>query len=393
MKYIKCILSLTLICAVMTALLAMANYITAPVIAENEAAAANGALLVVMPNGEDFTSVDITDLGLSESVSEVFTEKNGGTVVKLTTTGFNPNMTIMVGVNADGTVSGATCLSSEETLGYEKTYGDSVMGATIDTIDSVDTVASATKTTAAYRAAVRDALNAAIVVGGGEAQKTEEEIFAENLASALPTADGFTPVFMIDMVEGIDGAYSANNGAGYVICIGDSFVATDANGKVISEGATTDEKAAATSAVATIRSWELTSIDLSAYADMPEAIVAAYKSASGNFVFDIKASGYGINGDKYIKSGEHIYIKVSATADGKIIACETVSQKESEGFGDACATPAYYSQFNGKNAETYKEVDAIGGATITSNGYMTAISRVFEAVTILNGGANNETAE
>lgn len=387
MKYIKCILSLTLICAVIAVMLAVANYITAPIIAENEAAAANEALLVVMPTGEGFTLVDTSAMGLSESVQEVYTEKNGGTVVKLTVSGFNPNMTIMVGVNADGTVSGATCLSSEETLGYEKTYGESVVGASISTIDAVDTVSGATKTTAAYKNAVRDALNAAIVAGGGEAVKSDEEIFAENLAAALPEADGFTPVFMLDIIEGIEGVYAANNGVGHVVCIGGRFIATDKDGKVVTEGATTEEKAVATSTAATIASWETTPIDISAL-ELPEAIEAAYKASSGNYVFDLKASGYGITGDKYIRSGEYIYIKVCVSADGKIIACETVSQKESDGFGDACATPEYYSQYSGKTAETYKDVDAISGATITSNGYVTAISRVFEAVTILNGGAN-----
>lgn len=390
MKYIKCILSLTLICAVIAVMLAAANYITAPIIAKNESAAANEALLVVMPGGEDFTAVDISTLELAESVQEVFTEKNGGTVVKLTTTGFNPNMTIMVGVAADGTVTGATCLSSEETLGYEKTYGEIVVGANISTIDTIDTVSGATKTTAAYRNAVRDALNTAIIVGGGEAVKSEEEIFAENLAAALPEADGFTPVFMLDTIEGIEGAYSANNSVGYVICVNGNFVGTDANGKVISEGATTEDKAAATSAVAMIISWQLTPIELTE--DIPSAITAAYKTDSGNYVFDVKAAGYGINGgSKYHPaSGEYIYIKVSVTADGKIIACETVSQNETAGLGDACASPEFYSQFNGKTAENYKEVDAISGATLTTNGYITAISRVFEAVTILNGGANNE---
>ncbi len=390
MKYIKCILSLTLICAVMAVMLAAANYITAPIIAKNESAAANEALLVVMPSGEGFTAVDISTLELAESVQEVFTEKNGGTVVKLTATGFNPNMTIMVGVGADGTVTGATCLSSEETLGYEKTYGESVVGANISTIDSIDTVSGATKTTAAYRNAVRDALNTAIIVGGGEAVKSEEEIFAENLAAALPEADGFTPVFMLDTIEGIEGAYVANNGVGYVICANGNFVGTDANGKVISEGATTEDKATATSAVAMIISWQLTPIELTE--DIPSAITAAYKTDGGNYVFDVKAAGYGINGgSKYHPaSGEYIYIKVSITADGRIIACETVSQSETAGLGDACASPDFYSQFNGKTTENYKEVDAISGATLTTNGYITAISRVFEAVTILNGGANNE---
>lgn len=391
MKYIKCILSLTLICAVMAVMLAAANYITAPIIAKNEAAAANDALLVVMPSGEDFVLVDITEMGLPETVKEVYTEKNGGTVVKLTTTGFNPNMTLMVGVNADGTVSGATCLSSEETLGYEKTYGESVVGATIDTIDSVDTVSGATKTTAAYRSAVRDALNAAIVAGGGEAQKSEAELFAESLALALPAADGFTAAFIEETLDGISEIYTANNGAGDVYVVGENLVGVEKGGNIVGDF---DESVKETVRLAVAKQFasSKTAIDLSSYADMPAAIEAAYKTSSGNYVFDIKASGYGINGgNKYHPaSGEYIYIKVSVTADGKIISCQTVSQKESEGFGDECATPEYYTQYNGKTAETYTEVDAIGGATVTSNGYMTAISRVFEAVTILNGGANNE---
>ncbi|MBQ4556798.1 MAG: FMN-binding protein [Clostridia bacterium] len=387
-KYIKSVVALTAICAVVAILLAAANSITKPIIDKNEAAAANEALLVVMPNGGDFTTVDLSAYELPASVNEVYAASNGGHVMKLTVNGFNPGMVIMCGVGADGTVTGATCLSSGETLGHEKVYGDKTVGATVDTVDSIDTVAGATKTTAAYKSAVKDALNAAIILGGGSVElRTEAEILADNLAAALPAADGFTSVFMIDTIEGVDSVYSANNGTGYVVCVGDSFVATDANGKVISEGASTEEKAAATSAVATLLSWELTAIDLSTYADMPSAITAAYSTSSGNYVFDVKASGYGISGDKYTASGEYIYIKVSVTADGKIITCETVSQKESDGFGSACADASFYTQFNGKTAETYKDIDAIAGATITTNGYTTAISRVFEAVNILKGEA------
>ena len=53
----------------------------------------------------------------------------------------------------------------------------------------------------------------------------------------------------------------------------------------------------------------------------------------------------------------------------------------------ACGEEAYYGQFDGKTAETYKDVDAIGGATMTTDGYMKAIERCFEAVKILEGGA------
>jgi electron transport complex protein RnfG len=132
----------------------------------------------------------------------------------------------------------------------------------------------------------------------------------------------------------------------------------------------------------------LTEIDLTAYADMPAQVQKAYTTASGNYVFELRAAGFGINGDEWYKpSGEYIYIKASATADGKIIACETVSQAESDGIGSACADPAFYNQFKDKTAETYKEIDAISGATITTNGYKTAISKMFEAINILKGGA------
>ena len=55
-------------------------------------------------------------------------------------------------------------MSSGETLGYEKTYGNSLVKRTLNSIDSVDTVASATKTTSGYKNAVKDALNAASVL-------------------------------------------------------------------------------------------------------------------------------------------------------------------------------------------------------------------------------------
>ena len=389
-KYIKCVLSLTLICAVIATLLAAANYITAPVIAANEAAAANEALLVVMPNGEEFTAVDLVAYTLPKSVDEVYTEKNGGTVVKLTTTGFNPNMTIMVGVNADGTVSGATCLSSEETLGYEKTYGESVMGATVDTIDAVDTVAGATKTTGAYRAAVKDALNTAIIVGGGSVDiRSEEEIFADNLAAALPGGEDFTPMFLLTELDGINAVYESANKVGNVYVIGDKFVGVDADGNII--GDVDDEtKAAVLMAAEKLANINVELWDTSVYPDMPSSIGMVYSTGEGIIVFEVEANGYGINGDKYIKSGEPISIVVSVTRDGKIISCKTQYQNESKGFGDVCGTPAYYSQFNGKTADTYKEVDAIAGATITSNGYMNAISNVFKALEIINGGADNE---
>jgi len=131
---------------------------------------------------------------------------------------------------------------------------------------------------------------------------------------------------------------------------------------------------------------KLNEIDITKYSDMPTQVAKAYKTESGNYVFELKAAGFGINGDAYYyPSGEYIDIKVSATKEGKIISCLTTAQKESDGIGSACADEKFYSQFDGKTEENYSNVDAISGATITTNGYKTAVSKVFTAIKILEG--------
>ncbi len=384
MKQLKSVISLTVICGAVAVLLALTNYITAPVIEKNAQAAANEALLVVMPSGEDFTAADMTAYELPSTVTEAFTEKNGGVVVKLKTSGYGADMVIMVGVDASGAVTGATCLSSNETLGYEKTYGEGTVGQTADTIDSLEVISGATKTTAAYKNAVKDALNTAIILGGGSVDvRSEEEILADNLNTALPAGEGsFEKLFITEKTEGIAAAYKAVNGAGYVFLSGETFVATDAEGKVISQADEALSSSISAQAPAIICS-EMTEIDISGL-DLPSQIEKAYKTTGGSFVFELKAAGFGINGDEYYyPSGEYIKIKVSVSADGTIINCETTYQNESEGIGSACADAEFYSQFNGKTAENYGDIDAIGGATITTNGYKTAISKVFEAVNAL----------
>ena len=330
------------------------------------------------------TPVDITAFALPESVIEAATVANGSCVITVKVKGYKDGMVIKCSVGSDGTLISSECIESNETNGAEKTYGEKLVGVSVDTVDAVDTVAGSTMTTTAYKSAVKDALLAAAVLGGGDVDvRTEEQILADNLSAALPAADGeFEELFMVEVHDGVSAAYKAINGSGYVFVIGETFVGADANGKIVSE-ATTEEKAAATAAASLIIASSVTEIDLSKYSDIPSAIVAAYKTESGNFVFDVKGSGYGITGDKYSKSGEYIYIKVSISADGKIIDCLTVSQKESEGIGDKCAAPEFYSQFDGKTADNYKEIDTISGATKTTDGYLTAISRAFEAFNIL----------
>ena len=185
-KSLHSTLVLVCICAAVSLILAVTNAVSAPIIKENQAAAANQALLVVLPEGRDFTPVDLSTYTLPATVTEAWSEANGGYVFTLNTTGYAPDLIIMCGIRADGTVSGAVCLSSGETLGYEKTYGEKFRGLDADTVAGVDAVSGATRTTAAYRAAVQDALSAAIILSGGSVDiRTEEEILADNLSAAL----------------------------------------------------------------------------------------------------------------------------------------------------------------------------------------------------------------
>lgn len=388
-KYIKSVISLTSICAVIAILLSITNYITAPVIAENAAAAANEALVVVMPEGKDFTPVDLSTYELPATVNEVYSEASGGYVIKLTTSGYGSDMVIMCGINAAGEITGATCLSSNETLGEEKAYGDTAIGSTTDSIDGLATVSGATKTTEGYKNALKDALNTAIILGGGSVDiRSEEEILADNLSAALPAGEGkFTKWFVTESLTDVSAVYVADNGAGYVFISGEAFIAVDGEGNVLTAVAD-DVKAVMSENANIVASSESTELDISGYEDMPKAIDKAYKTASGNYVFELHAAGFGINGDPYYyPSGEYINIKASVTADGKILACETVSQAETDGIGSACADASFYSQFNGKDETNYGEIDAISGATITTKGYKTGVSKVFEAVKILEGVA------
>ena len=382
---VKSTLVLVCICAVMAVLLAVTNSITAPIIKENQDAAANEALLQVMPDGEGFEKIeDLSSYALPSTVTEVYREKNGGFVVTLTTSGYGSDMVIMCGVDANGNVTGAICLSSNETLGHEKTFGEKFTGKDAAGVDAVDTLSGATKTTAAYKNAIKDALNTAIILGGGDVDiRTEEEILLDNLSAALPAAEGkFSKPFLTEVLPGIDAVWAADNGKGWVYVIGEEFIPVDASGN-------TANKTVA-DAHAILSASTLTDLDLSAFQGLPEQLISAKKTDTGNFVLEINAAGYGINGgnEYHPASGKYIVIRVSMTADGKIIDTLTVSQEESKGFGDACADEKFYGQFDGKTEADYTKIDAISGATMTTNGYLKAIERAFASVKILKGGSN-----
>lgn len=384
-QHLKTVLSLSVICAVIAILLALTNSITAPIIAKQESAATQGALKEVLPNGEDFKEIDISKYKFPSTVIEAYSEKNGGCVFKLETTGYSSGLVIMCGISPDGTVAGAVCIASGETNGAEKTYGEKVKGKTAENIDTVDTVSGSTLTSNAYKGAVKDALNAFKIFGGEAVDiRTDAEILAEGLNTALPEAKGnFTVYYMKDTVSVYEGA----DNTGYVFRVNDVFIPTDINGNILSEPDEATFNTVTTLASKILES-KLTAIDKTKYPNIKNNIDEIRTTPDGGYRFKLRAEGYGIlgKGSKYHPiSGEFIRITAFVSANGEIISCVTSAQGETENIGSICETPDFYTQFSGKNESNYNDIDAISGATITTDGYKAAIGTIFETIKILKG--------
>lgn len=102
----------------------------------------------------------------------------------------------------------------------------------------------------------------------------------------------------------------------------------------------------------------------------PERVSEIYRAQNGaGYVFMLTTKGYG--GDMRLICG----IK----SDGTIEACKTLSHNETSGLGSKTAEDPYRNQYCGKTSDTLGEVDAISGATISSNAYKSAIEDAFAA--------------
>ena len=163
---------LVLIGTIVTAALAVTNKITAPVIAEQQAKAAEAAKQVVLPNGSDFSPV--TDVeGLPAEVISVDAAGNGaGYVITTETKGFGGVIQAMFGIDADGAITGSKVLVQAETEGIGSKvvsdgspYQAQLIGMT--DASNIQATSGATVSSTGMTNAVKAAFNAYIVLSGG----------------------------------------------------------------------------------------------------------------------------------------------------------------------------------------------------------------------------------
>jgi len=119
--------------------------------------------------------------------------------------------------------------------------------------------------------------------------------------------------------------------------------------------------------------FELLQID-----DLPKRVIEAYRATNDTgYVFMVNVIGYG---------GE-IRIICGVDPDGKVIRSAVLAHNETQGLGTPIFEQPHAGQYWGRDKNGIEGVDAISGATITSNAYKNGIRdslAAFEIITAKN---------
>ena len=114
-EIIKVGLILFVITAISALLLAYANKITAPIIAENNRIKTEAAMKVVLPDAETFTKVGIE--GVEEAYIANASDGPAGVCVVTVAYGYGGEVKVITGINRNGEITGIDILSHSETPG------------------------------------------------------------------------------------------------------------------------------------------------------------------------------------------------------------------------------------------------------------------------------------
>lgn len=172
--FIKLPLVLFIISGIVTALLAFANSVTAPVIEKRNEQSVNEARESVLAGAKDFEKVDCKN----EYVTELVREKSGkGYCASVTVKGYGGDINMIVGADTDGKVTGVKIVSMSETAGLgAKTNDDKWLSQFVGGSEfkvkkdggEIDAVTAATISSRAVSKGVTEGANAVKEVEGLE---------------------------------------------------------------------------------------------------------------------------------------------------------------------------------------------------------------------------------
>ncbi len=164
-EYIKPILSLTIICLVVTAAVSGTYQLTKPVIEQSLDAASNEARKEVLSTAESFEKIKLDNDTLEQyGVIEAHRSNDNGVAVKVESKGYSTsgNIVLMIGIDSNGTISGIKLLEHSETDGlgtkalgndyFSQFYGKN------ESVSDVSPVSGATYSSTGVKNAINNAL-------------------------------------------------------------------------------------------------------------------------------------------------------------------------------------------------------------------------------------------
>ena len=169
-EYIKVSLSLGVVCAVVTFLLAFVNSFTAPKIKEATDKKAVELCRKVY-EAESFKEREVPEDFL-ETVNKIYLASDGGYVIAAVGNGYGGDLVVMVGVK-EGKVTGSAVLTSSETenIGTKvetEEFASRFSGKDLENYTQADAIAGATRSSNAYKTAVGNALKVYETLKAGE---------------------------------------------------------------------------------------------------------------------------------------------------------------------------------------------------------------------------------
>jgi len=163
-NYIRPVIILVIICLIVGGLLAVINYVTAPVIAENERIAADQTYHAVLPEADTFTELPCDVEGVTTFLKA---DNDAGYVVIAAARGYGGDVPAAVSFDNDGKIINVIMMDNDETPGlgqkivnpdfYSQFNG---IDAAEFTIDDIDAISGATISSKAAVKAINRAIEA-----------------------------------------------------------------------------------------------------------------------------------------------------------------------------------------------------------------------------------------
>ena len=406
---LKTILILLCIVAIFGVAMFGLNFLTGPIIAENNKGAEFAPLLAVMPEADNFEEVTSTLAGVPESVIAIYKETSGkGFVVraKASTQYSKEPMEITFGITADGKICGIQLDVYTDSIDFRAKDANYIASyiEKDSALADIGTVSGATYSSSAFKTAVSEGFSALIsnqLIAEGV--KSDAQILQEMIPTLAP---GMLKTEEVAASGNIEKALKAGNDAGfaYVIKNGDaSFLAlVNATGTckvydVTGADVTDAQTAIADEAVAASASQKSYSADLST------KITKLYENAAeiteikiDTFNTVIAAVSFKVDGADYYgfysrSIGFHqmdVFFVIDANgAIAKMDAKQFIFEEEYFMQFGGMNNAEYKAGFEGLTTETWNgDAAVIATATMTSNAVKQSTDDAFATFSAIKGG-------